>query len=77
MENVKVLDHKSKKDGDKVIVTKTVEESLTQQDIFNLKHQLKAQKENVLQQIQQMQERVSLIETQEQELDSYLTMLQG
>jgi predicted extracellular nuclease len=77
MESVKILDHQSKKEGDKIIVTKTVEETLTQTDIFNLKNQLNAQKQNVMNQVQQMQDRVSMIETQEAELDSYLRMLEG
>jgi hypothetical protein len=76
MENLKVLDHQSKKEGEKIIVTKTVEETLTQTDIYNLKHQLNAQKQNVMQQLKQMQDRVTNIEMQEAELDSYLKMLE-
>lgn len=76
MDKLKVLDHQSKKEGDKIIVTKTVEESLSQTDIFNLKQQLMHQKQSVRQQVVQFQNQITAIEEQERELDSYLQMLE-
>jgi hypothetical protein len=76
MNRMKVLDQKSKREGNTVIVTKTVEEALTQNDIYQLKQQLNNQKQNLLQQMDQFQERINIVESQERELDSYLAMLE-
>jgi hypothetical protein len=48
---------------------------LTKDDIYLIKQQLNHQKENLLQQVLQIQERIDLIKKQESELDGYLTML--
>lgn len=71
----KVLKQDSKKEGKEVVVTKTIEEKLTKDDILNIKQQLNYQKENLLQQVLQIQERIDLIKKQESELDGYLIML--
>lgn len=76
MANVNIIDRKSKKQGDKVVVTKTVEEELTQNDIFQIKQQLIHQKQSIRQQVGQLQDQIIAIEEQERELDSYLQMLE-
>jgi transcription initiation factor IIF auxiliary subunit len=76
MKEAKVLNSNAKKnESGEVVVTKTIEETLNENDILQIKQQLNQQKQNLFQQIQQVQERIDAIKAQEEELDSFLNML--
>jgi transcription initiation factor IIF auxiliary subunit len=76
MKEAKVLNSNAKKnESGEVVVTKTIEETLNENDILQIKQQLNQQKQNLFQQIQQVQVRIDAIKAQEEELDSFLNML--
>ncbi|MBG9585612.1 hypothetical protein [Cytobacillus firmus] len=75
MAQVNVLDKKSKVNGSKVIVTKTVEEHLSRQDLFQAKQNLQFQKQGIQQQLDTLTEQLASMEEQDKELDDLLSML--
>ncbi|KYD26546.1 hypothetical protein [Geobacillus stearothermophilus] len=75
MPEVNVLNKNLKKEGNKVVVTKTIEENLTRQDLLQAKQNIQYQKQALLQQFEQLKNQMSQLENQEKEIDELLQML--
>lgn len=76
MPKVNLLNKEQKKEGNTVIVTKTVEEHLTRQDLFQAKQSLQQQKQGLLNQLDQLKERYDSLDLQDKEIDELLLMLE-
>ena len=75
MPEVNVLNKNSKKEGNKVVVTKTIEEHLTRQDLLQAKQNIQYQKQALLQQFEQLKNQMVQLENQEKEIDELLQTL--
>lgn len=75
MPEVNVLNRNSKVEGNKVVVTKTVEEHLTRQDLFQAKQNLQYQKQQLLQQLDQLKKQLTDLEDKDKEIDELMIML--
>lgn len=75
MKEPKVLENNSKLDGNKVIVTKKIEEQLTREDILQRKQNLYYQMQGLTQQLEQINYQVDRVRAQDEELDGYLAQL--
>jgi hypothetical protein len=73
--NYSILDKKVRQEDRKVIVTKTMEERLTRNDLLVLKEQFGRQKQQIIYRFQEIKKQHELITAQEKELDSLLAML--
>ena len=73
--NVNVLDKKTRKENGKLVVTKTIEEKLTLENLNQHKSQIQRQKQQIIQQSERLQEQFNNLTKQEEEIDEYVEML--
>lgn len=71
----KVLEKDSKLDGGKVIVTKTVEETLTKQDLLQQKQNLGYQMQHLLQQTENLKNQINEAMEKDKEIDELIALI--
>lgn len=74
MPQSKLLNKDTKKNNDKIILTKTIEEQLTKQDLENMLFNIKRQKQQLVQQSKQIKQKFDLLTQQEEEVKELLNM---
>lgn len=74
---IEILDKKTTVNGNKVIVTKTVKEKLTYEQLLWKKEDCQRRKQRLIQQSQQLQKEFNSIKEEEQEIDNMIALLQS
>ncbi|WHH59180.1 hypothetical protein [Petroclostridium sp. X23] len=75
MAKTSVLNQEVNKKNGEVVVTKTVEERLTRDDLLALKDNLRRQKQQLLQQSKKIKSDYDTIDAREQEIEGMLELL--
>lgn len=73
----KLLDQDSKVEGDQVVVTKTIEEKLNLQDLYNAKQNLQHQRQGIQRQYDQLKAQLDEAAAKDIELDELIAMLKS
>jgi succinate dehydrogenase/fumarate reductase flavoprotein subunit len=68
MANVKILNKVATRDGDTVVITQTVEERYSPEELSNLLQQISHQRRGVIRQIKKLKEQVAEIAQREEEI---------
>jgi len=74
---IEILDKKTTVNGNKVIVTKTVKEKLTYEQLLWKKEDCQRRKQRLIQQSQQLQKEFNSIKEEEQEIDNMIALLKS
>ncbi|AKL96609.1 hypothetical protein CACET_c31650 [Clostridium aceticum] len=70
-----VLNKKTRRENEKIIVTKTIEEKFTVEDLQNLHQHIIREKQGIIAQSKKLQERYAKLVDNENEVKEYITML--
>lgn len=71
----KVLDRQVIKEGNKVKVTESLENSYTKEELLGMKLNLQKQKQQVTSQMKQLRERYDYLVNQEKDIDNMIVLL--
>ena len=74
---IEILDKKTTVNENKVIVTKTVKEKLTYEQLLWKKEDCQRRKQRLIQQSQHLQKEFNNIKDEEQEIDNMIALLQS
>ena len=74
---IEILDKKTTVNENKIIVTKTVKEKLTYEQLLWKKEDCQRRKQRLIQQSQHLQKEFNNIKDEEQEIDNMITLLKS
>lgn len=74
---IEILDKKTTVNENKIIVTKTVKEKLTYEQLLWKKEDCQRRKQRLIQQSQHLQKEFNNIKDEEQEIDNMIALLQS